>query len=137
MKLESTWKYTTASPGGRTGRPVSSEISCATVRQQVFEPLPACECLESWSYKETTEHGCAETEDWAGNEWCYVSNPDECPTSKMSTIEGEIREWTSCNISPFENEFNKKTKYDCEAAGAWWHYVCIKCWCFWSSTFLS
>jgi hypothetical protein len=128
---ESTWKHTNSGPGGSTGRPVSSETSCAAVRQQVLEPLAACECQESWSYKingvEKIQHGCTETADRPGEEWCYVSNPDECPisTSEMSTtVEDETdetagtREWIACKISPFDNEFNTMTKYSCEASGA-------------------
>ena len=128
---ESTWKHTNSGPGGRTGKPVSSETSCAAVRQQVLEPLAACECQESWSYKingvEKIHHGCTETADRPGEEWCYVSNPDECPisTSEMSTaVEGETdetaetRKWIACKISPFDNEFYTMTKYSCEASGA-------------------
>ena len=34
-----------------------------------------CACKETWAYQGDVFHGCAETSDWPGNNWCYVEDP--------------------------------------------------------------
>ena len=115
---ESTWKYTNEGPGGRTGRPVSSVATCSDVKTMVFEPEPECKCMEEWTYQDNDYQGCTETADWPGHTWCYLAGGADCSTGEMSIFANEERYWSTCLADPFEEDFGKQTRFDCEMLDA-------------------
>jgi hypothetical protein len=57
-----------------------------------------CACQDSWGYQGDTFHGCTETSDWPGNNWCYVKDPS-CILASAGVRGGTNRNlWRRCEI---------------------------------------
>ena len=77
-----------------------------------------CLCQDEWRYDiagarngRSIYYGCAETEDWPGNHWCYINSneTDRCPDSSKSVYVEETRRYKVCEIKQEKSWFNNAT----------------------------